>query len=96
MHFLTLVTTDNGYVDDKLERFDEQTEDENYLRFEDETEYYKNEYETPFTAIRMLDGKIVDPHELRVNSEYVRKNNLIYKREWGKIRLTKELKKQKR
>jgi len=96
MHFLTLVATENGYVDDKLERFDEQTEDENYLSFEDVTEYYKKEYETPFTAIRMLNGKIVDPRELRVNSEYAMKNNLVYKRAWGINKIDKRTKKAKK
>jgi len=96
MHFLTLVANEDGYVDDKLERFYEQTEDENLLEFMDETEEYKQEYETPITAVRLLNGTIVETYDDRFYRDYILKNNMVYKRDWGKNRTHKRTKKAKK
>jgi len=96
MHFLTLVANEYGCIYDKLERFWEQTEDENYLEFEDVTDDYKREYETPITAIRLLNGTIVESSDDRFYRDYTLKNNRIYKRDWGKNNIDKRTKKAKK
>lgn len=81
MHFSTLVALEDlSYIDDTLEPFASDPDNEEYLEFYDETEDLKEEYDTrEITAIQMPSGKLISSHELDYN-RYKVENGLVYEK----------------
>ena len=95
-HFLTIVSSDSGYIYDNLERYCEQTEDEEYLEFEDKTEELKEEYDGEVTAIKLPNGLIVEDSDSRFTKLYKLKNGNVYRKWFGKGKIDKRTKKCKK
>lgn len=85
MHFSTLVVLDDlSSLDDKMEPFASEPDNEEYLEFYDETDDLKNEFETALiTAIQMPSGKLISSHELNHNRYQIKNNNVYEKIKCG-------------
>lgn len=95
-HFLTIVASNSSYLYDDLDRYCEQTENEDYLEFEDKTEELKEEYEGTVTGIRFPNGLVVEDCDSRFTALYKVKDNKVYRKWFGKNKIDKITKKCKK
>jgi len=95
-HFLAVVVSDTCDIYNDLERYCEQTDDMDYLEFCNQTDELKSEYDSSIKAVKLVNGSTVEINDFRFSSLYTIKDNLIYKKRYGKKRIKKRTKKAKR
>lgn len=81
MHFSTLVVLDElCCLEDTMEPFASEPDDDDYLEFYDETDDIKREFETAeITAIQMPNGKFISSYELNYR-RYKIEDELVYEK----------------
>lgn len=85
-------------LDEKLEPYCEQTENEKYLEFDDRTAELKNEYENETTdCFRLPEGKLVSGNNMRIWKEFfIGADGKVYQTSYGRLKQPKRSKKAKK
>lgn len=82
---------------DKMEPYNEQTEDPKFLQFEDMTEELKEKYEECTDCIRLSDGRILPVNDWFFRGKFViHEDGKVYQKNYGQLKLDKRSKKAKR
>lgn len=98
---LTNVMTAFGYelvdvVDSAMERFYCNTENPEYLEFEDRTEEYQKDYAKNVDCVVMPGGKIMELGAYPIWRKYIIKDGLVYQKVAGQLKHPKRTKKAKK
>lgn len=85
-------------IDKKLDPYYEQTDNPDYLEFEDHTEELQNEYEIgKIDCIRLPGGKIYSiEHPIIHNRFFIGEDGLVYQKDFGKLHRPKRSKRAKK
>lgn len=83
-------------VDWIMEPYDENTENDAYLEFEDETPTLRSEYEECVDCLKLPDGSCVELFDYPYGYKYTIIDNKVYQRDAGPLRHNKRTKKAKK
>lgn len=84
-------------VDAVMEPFCSDTDNPDYLEFEDKTEEYRQEYENgAVNLVRFPNGTVRTEHQYRVFQKYEIVDGKLYERNWGPLRHRKRTRKCRR
>lgn len=79
-----------------LERFDYQTDNPDYLEFEDMTADMQEEFQSTIECVKLPDGRITPVHEIKAHKQYVIRNGLVYQCNAGSAKQERRTKSAKR
>ena len=97
-HFVVWVDVENpALIDEIMEPFSENTENPDYLEFQNKEEEYRQAYETQTVdCIRMANGSLLTIYDSNFHRRYTIKDGAIYQKESGSIIMKRGRKRPKR
>ncbi len=97
-HFVVWVDVENpALIDEIMEPFSENTENPDYLEFQNKEEEYRQAYETQTVdCIRMANGSLLTIYDSNFHRRYTIKDGAIYQKESGSLHHEKRTKKAKK
>ena len=79
-----------------MERYNYNTEDERYLKFEDRTDEYLQMYNENINCIKLPNGLILEENNYRFWDKFIIKGGLVYEKHAGPLHHPKRTKKSKK
>lgn len=84
-------------IEDRMAPFDENTENPDYLEFQDMDDEVRKDYqEKTLTAVRLPNGSIIPTFWSQFSRHYCVENGLVFQKNWGRLRHSKRTKKARR